>query len=110
MFSNRSQASLPFTSLACGLLALAWGSVAACGGDDKMTEPDGDLCSVGEVLGPGEECSVGADTFEVMADGLACLIEPDGGSWECSTRELARGGFSASNIDDTLDWRIDSMP
>lgn len=110
MSSNRSQASLPFTSLACGLLALAWGYVAACGGDDKMTEPDGDPCSVGEVLGPGQECSVGPDTFEVMADGLACLIEPDGVSRKCSNKDLAKGGFSASNIDDTLDWRINSMP
>ena len=111
MQSNRSQASSLFGGLACGVLALvAVGYLAACGGDDMM-EP-GDTCSVGDVLSPGQACSVGADTFEVMSDdlGLACLIEPDGISRMCSNDEVTKGGFSASNIDDTMDWRIDSMP
>lgn len=109
MSSNRPQASLLFGSLACAVLALiAAGYLSACGGDDMM-EP-GDACSVGEVLSPGDKCSVGADTFEVMSDGFACLIESDGISRECSNNEVTKGGFLASNIDDTLDWRIDSMP
>lgn len=111
MSSHRSQASLRFVSLACGVLAfIAVLYLAACGGDDMM-EP-GDTCSVGQVLGPGEQCSVGADTFEVVDDGLglACLIEPDGISRLCGTHEVNKGDFSASNIDDTMDWRIDSMP
>jgi len=111
MSSHRSQASLPFVSLACGVLAFtAVGYLAACGGDDMM-EP-GDTCSVGQVLGPGQQCSVGEETFEVVDDGLglACLIEPDGISRLCGTHEVNKGDFSASNIDDTMDWRIDSMP
>ena len=109
MSSNRSPASLLFRSLACGVLALvAVGYLAACGGDDMMGP--GDTCTVGQVLGPGQECSVGTDTFEVMSDGFGCLIEPDGVSRECSNNEVTKGGFSASNIDDTLNWRIDSMP
>ena len=111
MSSCRSQAGLPFVSLACGILAfIAVLHLAACGGDDMM-EP-GDTCSVGQVLGPGQQCSVGAETFVVEDDGLglACLIESDGISRLCGTREVNKGGFSASNIDDTMDWRIDSMP
>jgi len=111
MSSHRSQARLPFVSLACGVLAFtAVGYLAACGGDDMM-EP-GDTCSVGQVLGPGQQCSVGEETFEVVDDGLglACLIEPDGISRLCGTHEVNKGDFSASNIDDTMDWRIDSMP
>ncbi len=109
MSSNRSQASLLFGGLARGVLALvAVAYLAACGGDDMMGP--GDACAVGQVLGPGQECSVGADTFEVMPDGFACLIEPDGVSRACSNNEVTKGGFLASNVDDTLDWRIDSMP
>jgi len=82
---------------------------AACGGDD--TTGPGATCSVGQVLSPGEECSVGGgETFEVGSDGLACLVESDGISRRCSTSEVTKGGFSASNIDHTLNWRIDSMP
>lgn len=111
MSSCRSQAGLPFVSFACGVVAFtAVGYLAACGGDDMM-EP-GDTCSVGQVLGPGQQCSVGEETFEVVDDGLglACLIEPDAISRLCGTHEVSKGGFSASNIDDTMDWRIDSMP
>ena len=112
MSSNRSPASLLFRSLACGVLALVavW-YLAACGGDDMddMMGP-GDTCAVGQVLGPGQECSVGTDTFEVMSDGFGCLIEPGGLIQMCSNNAVTKGGFSASNIDDTLDWRIDSMP
>ena len=108
MSSYRSQAGLPFVSLACGVLAfIAVASLAACG--DDVMEP-GDTCSVGQVLGPGQQCSAGADTFEVLSDGFACLIEPDGVSRECSNNEVAKGGFSASNIENTMDWRIDSVP
>ena len=82
--------------------------LAACGGDDMMGP--GDTCTVGQVLGPEQECSVGTDTFEVMSDGFGCLIEPDGVNRKCSNNEVTKGGFSASNIDDTLNWRIDSMP
>ena len=100
---------LPFASLAWGLAVfIATGCLAACGGGDMM-EP-GDTCSVGQMLGPGDECSVGADTFEVMSDGFACLIEPDGISRQCHNKEVAKGGFWASNIEETLDWHIDSMP
>ena len=109
MQNNRSRASSLFGALACGVLALvAVAYLAACGGD--MMEP-GDPCSVGQMLGLGQECSVGGDTFEVLDDGsrLACLIEPDG-SRMCSNDEVTKGGFSASHIDDTMDWRIDSMP
>ena len=95
------------TMVMTGLLAVV--CISACGGDD-MTGP-GATCSVGQVLGPGEECSAGdGDTFGVMADGFACLIEADGISRMCSNNEVTKGGFSASNIEDTLDWRIDSMP
>ena len=113
MSSNRSPASLLFRSLACGVLALvAVGYLAACGGDDMGDDMMGpsDTCAVGQVLGPGQECSVGTDTFEVMSDGFGCLIEPGGLSQMCSNNEVTKGGFSASNIDDTLNWRIDSMP
>ena len=111
MSKNPSQAGSLLRGLACGVLALvAVGYLAACGGDD-MVEP-GDTCTVGQVLGLGQTCSVGGDTFEVVDDGLglACLIEPDGISRLCSNSEVTKGGFSASNIDDTADWRIDSMP
>ncbi len=97
-----------------GLLAVA--CLAACGGED-LTEPDGASCAVGQVLSPGEKCSAGGgDTFEVMPDAgdgigsLACLIESDGVSRTCSNNEVTKGMFSASNIEDTLDWRVDSMP
>ncbi len=111
MSKNRSQTNSLFGGLARGVLALvAVACLAACGGDD-MVEP-GDTCSVGQVLGPGQKCSVGGDSFEVVDDGLglACLIEPDGISRMCSTHEVVKGSFSASNIEDTSDWRIDSMP
>ena len=91
------------------LALLAVACIAACGGDD-MTGP-GATCSVGQVLGPGEQCSAGGgDTFEVMPDGFGCLIESDGISRLCSNNDVNKGGFSASNIEDTLDWRIDSVP
>jgi len=91
------------------LVLVALACLAACGGDD--TTGPGATCSVGQVLSPGEECSVGGgETFEVGSDGLACLVESDGISRRCSTSEVTKGGFSASNIDDTLNWRIDSMP
>ena len=90
------------------LALVAVACIAACGGDD-VTGP-GATCSVGQVLGPGEQCSAGVDTFEVMPDGLGCLIEADGISRVCSNKDVDKGGFAASNIEDTLNWRIDSVP
>ena len=111
MSKNRSPTNSLFGGLVCCVLALvAVACLAACGGDDMVTP--GDTCTVGQVLGLGQKCSVGEDTFEVVDDGLevACLIEPDGISRMCSTHEVVKGNFSASNIEDTSDWRIDSMP
>lgn len=109
MSNSRVKACLPFGSVACGVLALVTaGYLAACGGGDMMGP--GDECSVGDVLGPGQQCSVGDNTFEVMPDGFGCLIEPDGISRECGNKDVTTGGFSASRIEDTMDWRIDSMP
>lgn len=105
--------TLRFGSVGCGILTIAiMGYIAACG-EDGTTEPDADACSVGQVLSPGEKCAVGGSSFEVSTldnDPFACLIEPDGISQECANKDIAKGGFAASNIEDTLDWRIDSMP
>lgn len=89
-----------------GLLAVT--GFAACGGDD-VTGPDL-TCGVGQVLVPGEACSAGrGTTFEVMPDGTACLIEADGISRSCSNKDVAKDGFAATNIEDTPNWRIDSV-
>lgn len=85
--------------------------VASCGGSE-MTEPDSP-CRVGQELGPGEVCAVGrSDTFEVMDDGVACLIQrrPDGENRRCSNREVMVGSFSARRIDEATMWRIDALP
>ena len=95
------------TAAMVGLLAMA--CIAACGGDDVTGS--GITCSVGQMLGPAEACSAGeGNTFEVMPDGIGCLIEADGISRICSNNDVAKGGFAASNIEDTPDWRIDSVP
>lgn len=90
------------TMLAC------LGFAAACGGDSP-NEPDS-ACSAGQVLDIGEKCSAGGgSSFEVMSDGLGCLIESDGISRECSNKRVEKGSFVAVNVEDTSKWRIESL-
>ncbi len=85
--------------------------VAACG--DSTTELDGEACQVGQEWGPGESCVVsGGYRFEVEDQDFACYskILEDGIESDCSNREIESGGFSASRIEDTANWRINSVP
>ena len=61
-------------------------------------------CRVGQVLGPGESCTVGSDRFEVLPDGRGRMGFITAGTGITINR------FSASRIPGTNTWRIDSLP
>lgn len=70
-----------------------------------------DACRVGQVLDPGDYCtvdipglSVGSNRFEVRSDGRGCY-----GSI-CSGTSLNLSGFTASRVSGTSQWRIDALP
>ncbi len=70
-----------------------------------------DPCRVDQVLSPGQSCSVdvpgvsvGSNVFEVTSDGRGCF-----GSI-CSGGSININGFRASRVEDTSNWRIDSLP
>ena len=61
-------------------------------------------CRVGQVLSPGDSCTVGGETFEVLSDGSAmfgCCITVGQG--------ITINNFRASRISGTNNWRIDSV-
>ena len=77
----------------------------------RGTTPGG-ACVVGLELSPGQFCtvdipgiSVGSNRFEVRSDGRGCY----GGSI-CAGNGLNLGGFRASRISGTDNWRIDAVP
>ena len=85
--------------------------VAACG--DSTTDLEGEACAVGQEWGPGESCVVsGGYRFEVRDQEHACYTRTlaDGIESTCSNRDIESEGFSAARIDDTVDWRINSVP
>lgn len=85
--------------------------VAACG--DGMTDVEGEACAVGQEWGPGESCVVsGGYRFEVNDAEHACYTRTheDGIESNCSNRDIESGGFSASRIGDTVNWRINAVP
>ena len=61
-------------------------------------------CRVGQVLGPGESCTVGSDRFEVLPSGQGRMGFVTAGTGITINR------FSASRIPGTNTWRIDSVP
>ena len=70
----------------------------------------GDECMVGQVLNPGDFCtvdipgvSVGTNRFEVRSDGRGCYGNI------CSSRSLNLSGFQASRQNGN-NWRIDAVP
>ena len=62
------------------------------------------ICRVGQVLGPGESCTVGSDRFEVLPDGRGRMGFITAGTGITISR------FSASRIPGTITWRIDPVP
>ena len=60
-------------------------------------------CEVGQVLSPGESCTVGSARFEVLSTGQGRL-----GSITAGTG-ITINNFSASRIPGTNTWRIDSV-
>ena len=61
-------------------------------------------CQVGQVLSPGQSCTVGATTFQVLADGRGRFGGITAGG------SITVNDFKASRISGTNNWRIDSMP
>lgn len=62
-------------------------------------------CAVGMTLAPGEKCRLsGGAEFAVRSDGSACL----GGSL-CAGSSITVNNFSASRIQGSNNWRIDSL-
>ena len=61
-------------------------------------------CRVGQILGPGDSCTIGSDLFEVLSDGRGRLGFITAGTGITVNR------FSASRIPGTNTWRIDSVP
>ena len=61
-------------------------------------------CRVGQVLGPGESCTVGSDRFEVLPDGRGRM------SFVTAGTGITINRFSASRIPGTNTWRIESVP
>ena len=66
-------------------------------------QPGDGACEVGQVLSPGESCTVGSDRFEVLFTGQGRL-----GSITAGTG-ITSNNFSASRIPGTDTWRIDSV-
>lgn len=60
-------------------------------------------CRSGQVLGPGDSCTVDSNVFEVQPDGRACF----GGSI-CVGTGLNLNQFQANRIAGSDDWRIDA--
>ena len=60
-------------------------------------------CEVGQVLSPGESCTVGSDRFEVLSTGQGRLGFITAGTG------ITINNFSASRIPGTDTWRIDSF-
>ena len=54
----------------------------------------------------------GGYRFEVQDEEFACYtkIQTEVIESDCSNREIESGGFSASRIEDTANWRINSVP
>ena len=87
----------------------------------KVTDADGDsdtiafgitvvrgtsgACRVGQVLSPGDSCTVGSEVFKVLSDGTGqygCCINVGEG--------ISINGFVAKRISGTKNWRIHEMP
>ena len=68
------------------------------------TTVTGGACRVGQVLSPGDSCTVGSDTFQVLADGsgrYGCCITAGQG--------ITINTFRAVRISNTNNWRIESI-
>ncbi len=77
------------------------------------TAPVSMACRVGQTVGPGQSCTVGADRqFEVDLDGRGCLVAGVGSmvSRFCSGARIAIEDFAASRVSGTNDWRIEATP
>ena len=62
-------------------------------------------CFVGQVLRPGDSCTVGSDRFEVLSDGrgrYGCCITAGTG--------VNISGFVANRISGTNNWRVEQVP
>ena len=65
-------------------------------------------CQVGQVLSPGESCTVGSQTFQVLSDGSGRFGRF--GFFITSGTSIALNDFKASRISGTNNWRIDAVP
>lgn len=62
-------------------------------------------CTVGMTVRPGQSCTFSGGTFSVRkSDGFGCVNDSI-----CSGSRVTIDTFSASRIDDSNDWRIDSL-
>ena len=106
-------------------LILAMFTIVACGGDDDNpvsgvtgsgvsgSGVSGRTCTVGMVLDIGQSCTYDGGTFGVDANDIGCAIPTglDGNTQgHCSNRLVMVNGFSASPVEGTSTWRIDSLP
>ena len=88
-----------------GLTATQRISVTVSGGGG------GSACRVGQLLNPGDYCTVdipgvnvGTNRFEVRSDGRGCFGNI------CSSGSVNLSGFRASRVSGTSQWRIDALP
>ncbi len=88
-----------------GLTATQRISVTVSGGGG------GSACRVGQLLNPGDYCTVdipgvnvGTNRFEVRSDGRGCFGNI------CSSGNVNLSGFRASRVSGTSQWRIDALP
>ncbi len=100
-------------SRACLILAMF--SLVACGGDDDnpMSSGTDSTCTVGMVLDIGQSCTYDGGTFGVGDDEFGCAVPTglnDSTQGQCSNNDVMVNGFSASNVEGTSTWRIDSLP
>ena len=61
-------------------------------------------CRTGQVLSPGDSCTVDSNVFEVRSDGSACY-----GGGICVGTGLQLNQFQASRVAASDDWRIESV-
>ena len=61
-------------------------------------------CQVGQVLSPGESCTVGSQTFQVLSDGSGRFGGITAGT------STTFNDFKPSRISRTNNWRIDAVP
>jgi len=104
------------SSVAWPMLGLSCLLVLGCGDDEGSpssptaptatdSAPTSSACVVGQVLRPGDSCTVGSDRFEVLSDGrgrYGCCITAGTG--------VNINGFVANRISGTNNWRVEQVP